>query len=155
MRAIEHYVSRSEKAYVIADNKLALNAGWDETILAEELQELSQLDVDFDVDITGFTITEIDTLIEALSIEDQGAPREDILPAAANGPATCKTGDIWLLGKAPSLLRRCPLGRGGARVDGWQNRPDGVYRPALQRTNCRSCFWSGKSSPSGIRDGVG
>src|ERR1700709_1809611 len=52
--------SEEKRAYVIADNKLALNAGWDEEILAEELQGLSAIDLDFDVQITGFSTAEID-----------------------------------------------------------------------------------------------
>lgn len=51
------------KAYALADNKLALNAGWDQELLALELREL--IDLDFEVELTGFSITEIDFAIEA------------------------------------------------------------------------------------------
>ena len=51
------------RAYVIADNRLAENAGWDREILAIELQNLAELDLDFDVTITGFEMAEIDILI--------------------------------------------------------------------------------------------
>ena len=50
------------RAYVIADNKLALNAGWDYEILAEELEAL--LDLGFDVEVVGFSLAEIDLTIE-------------------------------------------------------------------------------------------
>jgi ParB-like chromosome segregation protein Spo0J len=50
------------RAYVIADNKLAENAGWDPEILALELQGLMELDLDFDLEITGFETAEIDVL---------------------------------------------------------------------------------------------
>ena len=68
------------KAYVIADNKLALNAGWDDELLAKELGALYDLDLDFDVEITGFTVSEIDNLIDGLSIEEPGNPNDDLMP---------------------------------------------------------------------------
>ena len=52
------------RAYVIADNKLAENAGWDRTLLGLELRYLSELDIDIDVSITGFEPAEIDILID-------------------------------------------------------------------------------------------
>src|SRR5215207_1826426 len=61
-----------KRAYVIADNKLALNAGWDEEVLAEELKALLAVDIDFDVGVTGFSIPDIDGLIEGLSTEEPG-----------------------------------------------------------------------------------
>ncbi len=56
------------RAYVIADNRLAENAGWDRELLAIELQGLIELDIDFDVTITGFETPEIDILIGELDI---------------------------------------------------------------------------------------
>lgn len=55
------------RAYVIADNRLAENAGWDAELLAIELQYLADLDLDFDVTITGFSMPQIDVLIEGPS----------------------------------------------------------------------------------------
>ena len=55
-----------KRAYVLADNKLALNAGWDEEILAEELKGLLADDLDFDIGLTGFSIPEIDSLDRGL-----------------------------------------------------------------------------------------
>ena len=52
---------QQKRAYVLADNKLALNAGWDEEILAEEIKALVSLDLDFDISVTGFEIAEIDS----------------------------------------------------------------------------------------------
>jgi DNA modification methylase len=90
-------MTREEKrAYVIADNKLALNAGWDEEILAEELESLQALDLDFDVGLTGFSIAEIDNLIEGLTPEEPGDPADDLPPG--EGPSLCQFGDIWALG---------------------------------------------------------
>jgi hypothetical protein len=55
-----------KRAYVLADNKLALNAGWDEDLLAQELEALQDLDLDFSLEVTGFSIAEIDNLIDGL-----------------------------------------------------------------------------------------
>ncbi len=92
---IETMTQAEKRAYVIADNRLALNAGWDEEILAEELKGL--LDIDFDIDVTGFTIAEVDSLVEGLEPEESGAPEDDVLPAD-DGPRRCSPGDIWQLG---------------------------------------------------------
>ena len=56
-----------KRAYVLADNKLALNAGWDEGLLAQELQGLLQADLGFDLSVTGFSIPEVDSLVEGLA----------------------------------------------------------------------------------------
>jgi ParB-like chromosome segregation protein Spo0J len=59
------YLSEPQKrAYLIADNKLAENAGWDHELLALELHCLSELDLDFDLTITGFETAEIDLLLQ-------------------------------------------------------------------------------------------
>lgn len=86
-----------KRAYMLADNKLALNAGWDEDLLAEELQALMSDDVNFDVEITGFTIGEVDSLIADNHPEEPGNPDDDVLPDQ-NVPRRCNPGDIWQLG---------------------------------------------------------
>ena len=88
-----------KRAYVLADNKLALNAGWDDTILADELQALLSDDaLDFDLELTGFSIAEVDGLIDGLSAEEDGNPQDDQLPCPDNTPLRCKPGDVWQLG---------------------------------------------------------
>ncbi len=90
------------RAYVIADNKLAENAGWDRELLGLELQYLSELDIDFDVTITGFDIPEIDVLISDLSLSpdaDGEADALDAVPKIGDGPATTRTGDLWRIGE--------------------------------------------------------
>jgi DNA modification methylase len=93
---IDSMTEAEKRAYAIADNKLALNAGWDEEILAEELKALAALELDFDIDITGFSIAEIDSLIEGLALAEPGAPEEDRLPTDC--PSRCRPGDFWQLG---------------------------------------------------------
>lgn len=95
-RRIEHMTPEEKRAYVIADNKLALNAGWDEDLLAQELEELHALDLSFDVSITGFSIAEVDLLISETAPEDEGDPRDDALPESAG--TRVMSGDVWALG---------------------------------------------------------
>jgi CRP-like cAMP-binding protein len=95
-----------KRAYVLADNKLALNAGWDEEILAIELEALSVPDLDFSVEVTGFSIPEIETLIDGIRPQDQGDPADAmfvVLEGQLQGRGefggetfffTSKTGDI-------------------------------------------------------------
>lgn len=82
-----------KKAYVIADNKLALNAGWNDELLSLELKDLQEMD--FDLDLTGFSQEELDTLLEPEQIE--GLTDEDAVPEMPEEPIS-KLGDIWILG---------------------------------------------------------
>ena len=81
------------KAYVIADNKLALNAGWDDQALQAELERLQELD--FDLDLIGFDADELTKLLEPEQIE--GLTDEDAVPEVPDEPVT-KEGDIWICG---------------------------------------------------------
>jgi DNA modification methylase len=83
-----------KRAYVIADNKLALNAGWDNEMLALELGEIG--DLGFDLDLTGFTADEI----AAMTPEqiEPGLTDEDAVPEVGPEPIT-KPGDVWVMGK--------------------------------------------------------
>lgn len=86
-----------KQAYVIADNKLSLNAGWDEDILAIELQHLSSIDLEFDVEITGFSTAEIDQLVSSVNAQSPDDPKDEAVPNF-DGPSVSKPGDLWLLG---------------------------------------------------------
>jgi DNA modification methylase len=85
---------------VIADNKLALNAGWDHELLAIELQAL--IDLDFDVELTGFSLAEVDLVLDEARESSTGVPndRDDEMPPLGD-PASATTvfGDLWLLGR--------------------------------------------------------
>jgi len=94
---IENLSEAQKRAYVLADNKLALNAGWDEEILAEELQALLIPGSGIDVGLTGFSIAEIDRAIEGHVVEEAGDPADDIVPEGAVA-SRCSLGDIWQLG---------------------------------------------------------
>lgn len=95
---LSHLSEAERRAYVLADNKLALNAGWDRDILAIELQGL--IDLEFDVTVTGFSLAEVDLAIDEAGERNPDAPDqpEDHVPPSS-GPAVSRTGDIWLLGR--------------------------------------------------------
>jgi DNA modification methylase len=95
---LSHLSATERQAYVLADNKLALNAGWDQEILAIELQAL--IDLDFDVALTGFSLAEVDLALDAARDGDpEGADAaEDVIPPIG-GEAVTRAGDLWLLGK--------------------------------------------------------
>ena len=97
-RLISTMTAAQKRAYVLADNKLALNAGWDEEMLATELSGLLATELDFDLGVTGFSIPEIDSLIEGLDPEQRGDPADDRLPEPVDGPAVTRAGDVWHLG---------------------------------------------------------
>ena len=89
------------RAYVIADNKLAENAGWDRELLAIEFAWLEEVDNDFDLTITGFELPEIDILLDQYaqaSANGEDGDGEDSAPKVADGPAVTRTGDIWIVG---------------------------------------------------------
>lgn len=90
---LAHLSDAQKKAYVIADNKLALNAGWDEDLLALELEDLKELN--FDLDLLGFDVDELNKLLEEEVVE--GLTDEDAVPEVPENPITVE-GDVWLLG---------------------------------------------------------
>jgi len=96
--ALSHLSEVERRAYVLADNKLALNAGWDKETLAIELQGL--IDLDFEVELTGFSLAEIDLVLDEASDADPASPDapEDVVPAQS-GPPVTRQGDLWALGR--------------------------------------------------------
>lgn len=97
---LSHLNAAERRAYVLADNKLALNAGWDREVLAIELQGL--VDLEFDIELTGFSLAEIDLVIddaEESSPEASASGPEDELPPLREGGAVTRTGEVWLLGR--------------------------------------------------------
>ena len=91
---LAHLSEAQKKAYIIADNKLALNAGWDNELLALEFAELQGLG--FDLDLTGFDADELESLMPVEATE--GLTDEDAVPEVPAEPVT-KLGDVWVLGK--------------------------------------------------------
>ena len=87
------WTNAQKRAYIIADNKLALNAGWDNEMLSLELADLK--DLGFDLELTGFTLDEIGALEP--EVVNPGLTDEDEVPEPPAIPVT-KPGDVWLLG---------------------------------------------------------
>ncbi len=92
VRRLSH-LSRDEiRAYILADNKLAENAGWDRELLATEMQDL----IDFDIEILGFSTTEIDLVLDGEVHGERAAdPHLDAPESISEGPASTRVGDIW------------------------------------------------------------
>jgi site-specific DNA-methyltransferase (adenine-specific) len=117
------WTEAQKRAYVIADNKLALNAGWDNDMLKVELGELSGLN--FDLSLVGFSDDELGTI---LADKTEGLTDEDAVPEAPEQPVTVE-GDVWVLGRhrlmcgdstsIDALERLCD----GQLVDMWLTDP--------------------------------
>jgi DNA modification methylase len=94
---LSHLSPTERRAYVLADNKLALNAGWDADLLAVELQGL--IDLDFEVELTGFSIAEIDLVLDdAKQRSPVTVAPEDLAPILSDRAVT-RSGDLWHLGR--------------------------------------------------------
>jgi len=97
---LSHLNAAQRRAYVIADNKLALNAGWDREVLAIELQAL--VDLEFDIEVTGFSLAEVDVLLDEAreaSPGTEGDAEDTIPPLVDPAFAATRAGDLWLLGR--------------------------------------------------------
>lgn len=92
---LSHLTPTQRKAYVIADNQLALNAGWNEELLTIELDEL--LADNFALEVLGFDPDELKRLMSENEVT-QGLTDEDQAPEVEDNPVT-KLGDVWILGK--------------------------------------------------------
>jgi DNA modification methylase len=98
IRKLSHLSEAEVRAYILADNKLAENAGWDRDLLAIEMQGL--MDLDFDIEDLGFSTAEIDlTIANNQSGSSAKNNRLDIVEPVASGPAVTQSGDLWLMGQ--------------------------------------------------------
>jgi DNA modification methylase len=96
---LAHLSPEQIKAFIIADNKLTENSTWNEVLLAEQLKSLSEIDLNFSLEATGFEMGEIDILIEGLSQPGDGVQDPaDIIPDQGE-VAVSSPGDCWQLGK--------------------------------------------------------
>jgi DNA modification methylase len=122
---LSHLSAEDRRAYVLADNKLALNAGWDTEILAIELQAL--IDLDFDVTVTGFSLAEVDlTLDQAREASATGSDSPaDRIPEPPTLPV-CRPADLWILGRHRLLCGNAMEPQHVARVIG-QDKADLIF----------------------------
>ena len=128
--ALPHLSEAQKRALRLADNKIALGAGWDLDILKLELADLAVLDVDFDLSLTGFSSGEIDIVLNG-----QSDPDDELIPAAPTTPRT-RSGDIWILGEHRV---GCGDGRDPAFYARWSGRgrrstPRSSTRPTTSRS---------------------
>jgi DNA modification methylase len=91
---LKDLTATQKKAYIIADNRLALNAGWDNNLLTIELNEL--LEDKFSLELLGFDADELNALLNPIEVTD-GLTDEDEVPEPPPEPIT-KLGDVWILG---------------------------------------------------------
>ena len=96
---LAHLSETQKRAYVLADNRLAELAGWDPALLALELRHLTEIDLDFEIEVTGFETVDIDLLISGAVESEVGA--EDEVPLDPDEIVTPVTriGDLWRLGR--------------------------------------------------------
>ena len=95
---LDHLTSAQARAFMIADNRLTENSVWDDRLLAEQLKNLSLLGLDFDIEVTGFDMGEIDLRIASLDEPcDPSDDPADVLPESPTSPPVSKIGDLWQL----------------------------------------------------------
>lgn len=140
---LDHLTETQRKAYVIADNRLALNAGWDNEMLTIELNEL--MEDDFALDILGFDEKELKALLDPIQATE-GLTDEDAVPEAPEEPKT-KPGDIWMMGRHRLMcgdstsMDHLALLTDGQLVDMWLTDPpynvayEGKTKDALKIQN--------------------
>lgn len=101
---IDHLSEDEKRAYILADNKLAENAGWDPDLLKVELSYLSQVDVDIDVELTGFAMPEIDIIMGTAQQSNEETPAPSLAPLEE---AVSQLGDLWQLGPHRLICGDC------------------------------------------------
>lgn len=94
---LDHLTPQQIKAFAICDNRLSEMSSWDDNLLAIQLKELSLVDLDFDLEATGFTVGEIDIYIEGLT--EAVDPIDEEVSPIPEGPAVSQLGDLWLMGE--------------------------------------------------------
>jgi DNA modification methylase len=100
--ALDGLTAEQSRAFMVADNRLSETSTWDDKLLAEALRDLAAVELDFSIEATGFSVTEIDLRIEGLEVElSAGARKTDradaVQPVA--GPPVSRVGDVWCLGE--------------------------------------------------------
>lgn len=93
---IEHLSEAEKKAYRLADNQLTMNTGYDDQILKVEIIDLMEIDLDFDLEITGFETAELDIIIDGNDIIEND-PADDVPAVDEDKSAVTQSGDIWIM----------------------------------------------------------
>ena len=101
---LDHLSETQRRAYIIADNKLALNAGWDDALLAEALREIQVEGLD--LALVGFSDDELDSLLAEGDEPEAAEDSEEDIPEAPAAAVT-RPGDVWLIGKHRLICGDC------------------------------------------------
>jgi DNA modification methylase len=97
---LDHLTPAQARSFAIADNRLSEISTWDDRLLGEILRDLAAVELDFDLEATGFSMGEIDLRIEGLTVSTGNGPDPaDQLPEIADQPAVSRSGDLWQLGR--------------------------------------------------------
>jgi DNA modification methylase len=94
---LDHLSAEQKRAYRIADNRIAELAGWDEPLLAIEIESLLEIETPFEIEIIGFETAEIDRLIDPSAGPNKADPFEEVVEP--QGSAVTEPDDLWLLGR--------------------------------------------------------
>ena len=121
------------RAYVIADNKLAECAGWDRDLLALELQGLAEIDLDFELEVTGFETAEIDLMISAVGEGEESDPADEVEADDPDAPIVSRPGDLWQIGPHRLLCADALDPDSYARLMGDQNAQMVFVDPPFER----------------------
>lgn len=100
---LDHLTEKAKQAFMLADNKIALDAGWDADLLKAELEELSVAELDFDTSLTGFSTVEIDLLTGTPDKREKPNPLDRVEAIDRSLPSICRLGEQWTMG-AHSVL---------------------------------------------------
>jgi DNA modification methylase len=97
---LAHLTEPQRRAFQIADNRLPEHASWDKPLLGAQLKALTEVELDFSLEVTGLPMAEIDLLLEAMTPATEGDddPADAVMPPSA-GPPVTRAGDRWLLGR--------------------------------------------------------
>ena len=149
---IDDMTEAQKRAYILADNKLAENAGWDPDLLALELQGLIEMELDFDVTTTGFEMGEIDLLIGGSGEADVADELPDSIAAV---PPVTQPGDLWKLGRHRMLCGDAAKPESLRKPHAWRASSNDLYRSALQCADRGTCLWARVIKAFRVRDGIG
>ncbi|MFD0987418.1 site-specific DNA-methyltransferase [Methyloligella solikamskensis] len=95
---LDHLDDAQKRAFILADNRLAENASWDEQALSVEFQSLVEFNADVPLTITGFDVPEIDSLLEFSPVDETGDAETETAEIDTEAPAVSRPGDLWELG---------------------------------------------------------
>ena len=148
---LSHLTETEKRAYVLADNKLALNSGWDREMLAIEVKHL--LEIGFDPEPIGFETPELDLIVDEAEARDNDPAPEDVVELPVKRPAVSEPSDLWRLGKhrlycgdarAAESYSRAPRrrkGRDRLHRSALQCAPRGQRRRASARSSTPTSLW--------------